>query len=412
MYDVIIVGAGPAGSAAAKILAENGFKVAIFEKMKLPRFKACGGGVAIQCLDSLKKLEVDVEEVALQEYKGFMLSYRDIIATCKLDMIMGWGVYRKDFDYLLTKKAENSGAKVFDKQKVIGFKENGDNIKLVTESGVEQTRILFGADGINSTIRKKLGIDYDRSKLGFCLESEIKTTKSKIEEYGDMINLDLSCLKEGYAWVFPKKRAGTVNVGIGTYLETAQSPDMPMKDVLLKFIRDKGLSDKLTNLSGALIPFGGTVNCFGKQNTILLGDAAGMVSPMSGEGIPYALDSGVIAAECAISFFENQTNLVDKYSKSVFPIAREINEYAIALQKRLYGSKSHRKLIVKMCANYPDFFDTVGKIFLHIIPYEQGIEKLSPIKLLPKFLGTWYSDSIWSPISPYVPKSNSRWVRM
>ena len=65
-----------------------------------------------------------------------------------------------------------------------------------------------------------------------------------------------------------------------------------------------------------------------------------------------------------------------------------------------------------MCKEYNDLFETIGKIFLHVIPYEDGVKVLSPTSLLPKIFNVWYSDSILAPISPYVPKPNPKWVRM
>lgn len=80
-----------------------------------------------------------------------------------------------------------------------------------------------------------------------------------------------------------------------------------------------------------MLPFGGTVDLFGKGNIILLGDAAGLASPLTGEGIPYALGSGIIAADCATKFFEEQLPLVESYTKAIKPLSREINDYALTL---------------------------------------------------------------------------------
>ena len=81
MYDAVIVGAGPAGCSAANILAKEGLKVIILEKEKLPRYKCCAGGVSLKCLNSLFLLHADINEVALQEYKGFALRYEDKIGA-------------------------------------------------------------------------------------------------------------------------------------------------------------------------------------------------------------------------------------------------------------------------------------------------------------------------------------------
>lgn len=412
MLDVAIVGAGPSGTAAATILAEKGFKVAVFEKEKLPRHKDCGGGVAIRCLDALKKLDVKVEEVSLQEYKGFILSYKDLMARCDLGMIIGWGVYREDFDYLITKRAIESGATVFEKRRVVGAKEKGGTVRVITKSGVKNAKLLFGADGINSIVRRSLDVVYKKEKLGLCLLSEVKTSREKINEYDDMINLDFSYLREGFTWAFPKKRGKTINVGVGGYLQTIQKSNLSMRELLVRFVRERGIADNVKNIHGALIPFGGTVDCFGKGNIILLGDAAGLVSPMSGEGIPYALDSGIIAADCATKFFEQQIPLEESYTQDIAHLTREINDYALTLQKRIYGTDTHRRLVVQMCVDHDKLFNTIGKIFLHTIPYEEGMKRLSLIRLLPLLISTWYRRSIWSPVSITPPKPMVEWVRM
>jgi len=381
-YDVIIVGAGPAGSSSAKILADKGYKVAIIEKEKLPRHKHCGGCVSIRCSDALKRLNVNIEDIPNQKYQGFIINYKNIIAKSDMNEVMGWGIYREEFDYIITKSALNAGATIIN-SKVKGYNEIDDKIQVYTDDETFETKILFAADGINSTIRKNLGIVYDKDKLGICLEAEVKTTKEKIEEYENRVNLDLSYLNKGYVWAFPKKFGDTINVGIGCYLETSKKSEIDIKKILRQFVKDRGISDKIDNIHGALIPFGGTVDCFGKNNIILLGDAAGLVSPMSGEGIPYAIDSGILAAESAIEFLENQTHLVESYTKKISYLSDEINNYGISLQKRLFGNDFKRKLMVKMFALNYNLIDKVGKIFIHIISYKEGVKELSPLKLLP-----------------------------
>ena len=204
MIDVGIVGAGPAGCAAAILLAKKGFNVTIFEKEKIPRYKACGGGVAMRCGKSLLELGIDIEEVALQKYKGFIISYADLEAKSDLNDTIGWGVYREDFDYLLAQNAVYNGANIR-RIKVNGIKEMNEKILLSTDCGIKKIDVLFAADGIKSTIRDNLNIFYDDNKLGFCLVSEVNENKNKINNFNDFLHLDFSYLKKGFCWAFPKK---------------------------------------------------------------------------------------------------------------------------------------------------------------------------------------------------------------
>jgi len=381
MIDVGIVGAGPAGCAAAIVLAKKGFNVTIFEKEKIPRYKACGGGVAIRCENVLSKLGVDVEEVALQRYKGFEICYEDLEAKADLNKTIGWGVYRENFDYLLAQNAVYNGANIRH-VKVNGIKEMTDQIYLSTDCGIKKTDVLFAADGVSSTIRDNLNIFYDNDKLGFCLVCEVDEDKNRINNFNDLLLLDFSYLQKGFCWAFPKKDRNTINVGIGGYLNSIREDDRSLKEILINFVKSHNISNNFKQFHGALLPFGGTVDCFGKGNILLLGDAAGLASPLTGEGIPYALESGIIAANSVLKYFEDQIPIVESYTNDMIPISTEINNYAMILQNKLFGSDSHRRRVVKMCSQNDYLIDIISKIFMHIIPYDEGIKRLSKVNLL------------------------------
>ena len=102
---------------------------------------------------------------------------------------------------------------------------------------------------------------------------------------------------------------------MGGYLNSIQALNVSLYDLLHRFFKSQNKFNDMGKVKGALLPFGGTVNCFGRGNTILLGDAAGLSSPLDGEGIPYALESGIIGAECAMRYFDEQIPLIELYSK-------------------------------------------------------------------------------------------------
>lgn len=411
MLDISIVGAGPAGSSAAKILAEHGFKVAIFEKEKLPRHKHCGGGVSIYCSKYLKQLDVDIKQASLQDYTGFSLSYGDLSARCDLKTTIGYGVYREDFDFLITEAAKKAGSIVYN-EKVISFKKEKNYYNILTKKGSYKTKYILGADGISSTIRKCLDIPYDKEKLAISIEAEVKATQKKIEEYENMVNLDLKYFDQGYAWDFPKIGKKTINFGVGTFLTASKNMEVPLKEVFFRFLKDKGFKNNVKDIHGALLPFRGTVEYFGKENVILIGDAAGLVSPLSGEGVPYALESGITAANCIKDYFNEDYFVLQNYEERLSHLKTELNHHAIILQNKLYGNDSHRKLIVRVCKENPRLIEDIGKIFMHMISYKTGVSKFSTINLIPKIINTIYKESFLSPIDEYHPKAISSWVRM
>ncbi len=380
-YDIIIVGAGPAGSAASIILANKGFKVAIIEKKNLPRHKHCGGCISSRSISSLQKLGINIESVSLHKYKGFTMRYGDLVTGYDWGDMKVYGVYREVFDYAITNKAIDAGVVIL-KNQVKKLRMEDDIIFVFLDNdNILETKVLFGADGIHSIIRKEIGVTYQKNKLGFCLETEVPATDEIIDSYNDRLSLDFSYFKEGYIWAFPKKLGKTINIGFGTDFHTVKNSKIPIKEILQRYAQDKGLS--LPRIHGAFIPFGGTVDCFGRNTVILLGDAAGLVSPLSGEGISYALESGIYAAESAIDFFEHNTPLLESYSRKLNSIKNEINIYGLQLQKKMYRGRTHRKLMFKMCSKNQDIMKKLGEIFTQKITYEQGVKQLTPLKLLP-----------------------------
>ena len=386
-YDVIIVGAGPAGNASAKLLAEKGFNIAIIEKEKLPRNKVCSGMISKRCISSLKKLDVDIDEVSLQSYKGFVLRFKDFSVNYHWNKDYIWGVNRKDFDYHLTNKSIDSGA-ILINEKATGFKEENNIIKVHTKKGVIKARVLLAADGINSTVRNCMEIKYDKRKIGVGVAAEIKTTDKKIQQLDSMITVDFSYLKEGVSYIMPKIKGGTIHISMGTYADSIKNAGISLKELLRKFGTERNIFENLNDIHGAVIPLGGTVDSFGNRNVILLGDAAGLVSCFSGEGIPYALESGIIAADCTVNFFEKKEPLADSYHNSIQHLAKEINDYSLTLQKRLFGSDRHRERVVKTCGKNEDLLNILSDIFTQEITYKEGVKKLSPMRLLPSMIKT------------------------
>ncbi len=412
MYDVIIVGAGPSGSSAAIKLAKKGYKVAILEKKQHPRIKACCGAISTSSKYLLKKLKVDIDDLILQGYKGFILKCKEKKVKYDWGSEKVWSVYRKDFDKLLADTAVDYGANLKEKNKINKIIDRKSHFEVYSNKGKYKSRLLFGADGVNSVVRNSLKIDYPQKTLGVGLISEIKATKREIEIFNDRLILDLSYLDKGLSFIFPKKKGKTIHLAIGGQLSYINSKKINLNSQMLRLSNDYNLRYKPVCRSGSMVPFGGTVKCFGKNNALLLGDSAGLVNPIGEEGIPYALQSGIFAADSADIHFKKGLKLSDVYQQKISNISRVINNQALNFQSMLYGNLSHRKFIISMLNHNTSLLKLFSDLFINEIGYDEALKSISMKKLLPRMIKTYYRESILYNPNPPLPKYMFKWVRL
>nr|MDO8082631.1 geranylgeranyl reductase family protein [Candidatus Freyarchaeota archaeon] len=313
-YDVIVVGAGPAGSMAAMKAAEGGAKTLILEKYKLPRFKLCGGGIANW---AVKNLNIP-EEVLERQYK--VLSFFTPPNYERHDINLGglgyFGVYRDAFDYQLTKIALEKGVELKQNKHVDGVIKEEGYVKGVTTKDGEKFKgdVVIACDGALSTVAKKCGMwdiwfkekgETWKDQMVFCVGIEVKLGEKVItERFGDsyMIFTGRDIAPMGYAWCFPKRE--NVSVGLGSMAKTLKKKPL---DYMNHFIKNNPIASKLLEggeiilQKGAWIPIRNACKPSYDSGLLIAGDAAGMVSPITGEGVYYAMragmDAGVTAAE-------------------------------------------------------------------------------------------------------------------
>jgi len=326
IYDVAIVGAGPAGSTTAKYLAEKGLKTVLIDKSKFPREKPCAGGLPTRVLSRFKYIKEN-NLIESYSYGGFALSpslkYKAMVK--KKDPVVGM-VLRKKFDMALVKIAVDNGSKFIDGKTVEDIKILEDKVKIKLADNFNlESKIVVGADGIWSVVAKKSNLMPNNKPYGVCLFNEYELNENEIENlFGKerMCYLHLR-FKEifGYGWVFPKKQH--VNIGIGMIIPRKYSEE-PKKN-LLEVYKDyfntlkegKVLPDylKIGKCRGGAIPFSPLEKTY-SDKVLIVGDAAGFINPLTGEGIYYAMSSGEIAAKVIISSIEaNDTseNYLSKY---------------------------------------------------------------------------------------------------
>jgi len=287
-YDVIVVGAGPAGAMLARELARDGIAVLLLEKRKLPRYKCCAGGVTVR---AGRLLDFDISEVV--EDVIYELSIAHSLGSPHLGRHVEpliYTVMRDEFDGLLARQAREAGAVVMDQQEAKKIRMGGDGVEVSTVDNAFCARVLAGADGAYSAVARKLGmrrtVDY-----AVAMEAELVVAEAEMARWKSRVAIDLDCLPGCHAWVFPKRR----HLSVGAMCRASRASDL--KRCYHRFLGSLGIGDyTTTRVGGHLIPSCRRGAVFYRDSALLLGDAAGLADPLTGEGIHNAILSAQIAA--------------------------------------------------------------------------------------------------------------------
>lgn len=310
--DVLVVGAGPAGSAAAAWAARAGLDVLLTDMASFPRDKTCGDGLTPRAVDELIRLGLEDWLRAHPVNRG--LRTHGFGQTLELPWPGGslpdWGsaVARTELDDHLRTTAIKSGATAVDGAKAVDVRWAGDRIAAVvlrTAEGVAEVacRRVIVADGVRSPLGKLLGREWHRDTVyGVAGRSYVASALTDDPWISSHLELrgERGEVLSGYGWVFPLG-TGEVNLGAGT-LATARRPaDVAIKPLMRLYadsIREAfGLEGELRAEASALLPMGGAVSGVAGANWALIGDAAGCVNPLNGEGIDYGLETGRLVVE-------------------------------------------------------------------------------------------------------------------
>jgi geranylgeranyl reductase family protein len=323
-YDAAIVGAGPAGSTAAYILGRKGYRVALLDKATFPRKKLCGGCLTAKTMRFLNRVFQESEESLTQKniinFKSnrYEIRYKTETLIDKPSAFTFYFVDRGTYDAFLLQKAKEAGADVIEREKVIHLElKTGENAGELTTSNDRHIRAKFiiGADGVNSIVRAKFfyktrqtgheSKKWNRS-LAYCLEV-FPARQGKLQDL-DYPILSFGYLRWGYAWIFPNKNRLVVGMG-GLHRKNKD-----LKTAFTKFLDDYNMEHvDPANAKGHPLPYGNFLKKPVQGNLLLVGDAAGLVDPMLGEGIYQAHKSGELAAQAIIETIENKTGLESNY---------------------------------------------------------------------------------------------------
>jgi geranylgeranyl reductase family protein len=289
VWDVAVVGGGPAGLAAARAATAGGARTLVLERAEHPRYKTCGGGLIGPSLRALPNgFAVPARETvhrATFTYRGgarYTHTYTEPVLTM---------VQRDELDSRLAEAARAAGVTVRERCTVRSIEQEPDLVRLRVAGGEDvRARVVVGADGSAGVTARHVGVAYDQVDLG--LEVDVPTPPGT--DWTGRLLIDWGPLPGSYGWVFPKGDLLTVGViaarGSGeqtrTYLDT--------------FLRSLGLSDvERVHDSGHLTRCRAATSPLRRGRVLVAGDAAGLLEPLTREGISFALRSGAAAGDAA-----------------------------------------------------------------------------------------------------------------
>ncbi len=323
VYDCIVVGAGPAGCAAASRLAKAGVRVLVLEKECLPRYKTCAGAVSRR---ALRWLDVDfmpvVEDIILKVRIQWANQDAEPVEY-QSDTPIAYLVMRSRFDKLLAEQAAAFGAEVHEGEAVKSVQVTEDFVEVRSNRSVYRAEVLIGADGAVGITARQTGLYVPRaSGIAFEIEAQLP---GGIESWQTTVLVSYGVPEQGYAWLFPK--AQLASIGMGTFVPCRRSflPEFG------KFTASLGVDLEKQHLKAHPIPLGGIDRRFCRPRVMLAGDAAGLTDPLSGEGIAHALHSGSLAADHALAALKAGDFSMASYQTAV----EEAINYQLRTARRL-----------------------------------------------------------------------------
>lgn len=317
-FDVVIVGAGPAGTSCALALKESGLKIAILDKAAFPRDKVCGDAIpsnALKALGSIDKKLVD-------EFRD-RFTQKNLIEGSRLiapsgnyfDLTFvnnGYAATRYNFDNFLFSlvKRHVNGITIFEDTEVKSIVEQPDEINITTNTGNILTKVIVGCDGAHSVVAKQLaGFKVNKRYYIAAVRSYFKNISLANEQL-----LELHFLKEfmpGYFWIFPVGQS-TYNVGFGMASDQIAKGKIDLKRSFQSIIENQPSiasrfknAQKLDDTVGFGLPCGGRKLKVSGNRFLLCGDAASLINPATGEGIGNAMISGSLAAQQILRSFKS-----------------------------------------------------------------------------------------------------------
>ena len=321
-YDIIIVGAGPAGCSCAHQLSGKGLKVAVIDKDVFPRDKICGDAISPDVVNQFYRMDSTLGD-AFKQFQAKQAShgirffapnhhFLDITYTrSKHTDSASFIVKRVDFDHFFFNQIKNlPGIDMYLKHVVKDIKVSESGVSVVTDKTSLKGSVIIGADGANSVVRKKLinnKIERKHHSAG------LRQYYENVTGFHEKGHIELHFYEDilpGYFWIFPLPD-NQANIGIGMLSSEVSKRKVNLKEKLTDIIQHHpNVKERFKNarplepVRGFGLPMGSMKRPCSGDHFLLLGDAAGLIDPFSGEGIGNAMRSGRIAAGHLVKAFQ------------------------------------------------------------------------------------------------------------
>ncbi|GAA0952240.1 geranylgeranyl reductase family protein [Nonomuraea longicatena] len=311
--DVIVVGAGPAGSATAFYLAAAGLDVLLLEKTEFPREKVCGDGLTPRAVKQLLNMGIDIDAPGWVRNKGLRVvggGHRFELDWPRLESFPDFGLVRtrKDFDQIMAANAVEHGVRLMEGVNVTGpvlDDRSGHVIGVTTKDGrTFRSRVVVAADGNSTRLALGMGLHKREDRpMGVAVRTYYRSPRHDDDYIETWLELwDAETLLPGYGWIFPVGD-GTCNVGLGLLNTSDAFKNIDYRDLLKRWVRNMpedwgfGEATMTAPIRGAALPMAFNRQPHYTRGLVLVGDSGGAINPFNGEGIAYAMETGEIAAE-------------------------------------------------------------------------------------------------------------------
>jgi geranylgeranyl reductase family protein len=370
-YDAIIVGAGPAGSTAARHLARAGARVLLADRARFPRDKPCGGGITFRA-DA--ELGIDLEPVTERFIYGADVS---VNLGSRFERaggsLLARMTQRSRLDAYLVEQATLAGAEFRDGVAIREVEVEARSARARANGDDYEARVLIAADGVNGVVARTLGMP-PAGEHAVAFEANYPAEAAEAERWERQIGLDLGGIPGGYGWVFPK--GDHLNVGVGGW--EAEGPTLRAR--LSRLCAYHGFDEsRLYGFQGYRLPMRRAGSPVVSGAAMLAGDAACLVDPLSGEGIWAAFASGRLAAAEARRFLGEEVADLSGYQRA---IDRQMDPEILASRRLQMILQRLPNVCIFMLKYNRAFWNYMVQVIRGELTYPDLPQKLGPLRLV------------------------------